>query len=188
MSSYTLLAAPSPGYTYAPTDHTFLTWNADIYTAASSVAMPTAGRLELVRLRLPVAASVTNVCLAMGSAGNTLTGGQCFAGLWSAAGARIGVTADQAANWGSGLGVKAMPLVSGPFACAPGDYYMGFWYNGTTGPGWIRWSGLGGAYFNYGLSSPNLRLATADTGLTTSAPVTLGAQSAAPITWWAALS
>jgi hypothetical protein len=152
------------------------------------VAPTVAGRLELVRLHLPVSTNVTNVCLGLGVVGSTLTSGQNFAGLWTAAGARVGVTADQASNWGSGTGIKAMALAGGPFSCASGDDYVGFWYNGTPSPSWLRWSGAGGAFFNAGLSAPNFRVCSADTGLTTTGPATLGAQTSASISWWAGLS
>lgn len=175
-------------YTQTPPDQGFLAWTGDIYTVPSGSVPTVAGRLEIFRIKHPSGTAVTNVCLGMTSAGSGLTTGQCFAGLWTAAGARVGVTADQSTAWASGLGVKTMALTGGPYSCPAGDYYIGFWYNGTTSPGWMRWSGLGGAYFNVNLTAPNLRVATADTGLTTTSPATLGTQTAAALTWWGALS
>lgn len=177
-----------PKYDWLPTDHGFVAWNGDIATVPSSSVPATAGRLDLVRVHLPVAASVTNVCLGLAVVGATLTSGQNFAGLWTAAGAQVGITADQTSAWGSGLGVKQMALAGGPFACTPGDYYIGFFYNGTTSPGWLRWSGLGSGYFNVGQAAPNLRFATADTGLTTTPPTNFATQTAGGTSWWAALS
>lgn len=180
-----LFPAPSYRYTFGPTDRGWLAWNYDIDTAGTTnTALPTGGRLELVKVRLPVAASVTNVLFYMGTAGSSLTSGQCFVALYTEAGVRVGVSADQAAAWATS-GLKTAALASGPFACPAGNYYAGIFFNGTTGPSPIR--NINQAYSNSGLSSLFLH-ATADTGLTTTMPATLGAQSAANINWWAALS
>lgn len=175
-------------YEWDPADHNFLAWTVDPgVLPATSSALSSAGTLHLVRLHVPTAISVTNIVIYVSVAGSTLTAGQCFAALYTAAGARVAVTADQATAWAS-TGVKTMALASGPFSLTAGDHYVGMWFNGTTGPTLARSAGLGAAITNIGLSAPNLRCATADTGLTTAAPATLGAQTAAGILWWVALS
>jgi Protein of unknown function (DUF2793) len=61
-----------------------------------------------------------------------------------------------------------------------------FWANGTTLPSIARGSGASG--LNGGLTGTNLRFSTADTGLTTVAPATLGARTTLNAAYWVALS
>lgn len=68
------------------------------------------------------------------------------------------------------------------------DLYAGFWYNGTTGPTLARIGGVSVAIGGLGLASPNLVWATANTGLTTTAPGTLGAQTGTLVHYWTGLS
>jgi hypothetical protein len=137
-------------------------------------------------LRVP-AGTVTNIIALLTSAGSGLTSGQCFASLFTSAGTLLSSTADQAANWATS-GRKVMALAS-PQTVAAGDYYVGWWYNGTTGPSLARGNlNFGTSFLNGSLASPNLLYASADTGLTTAAPASMGAQSAGQTAWWLALS
>lgn len=146
----------------------------------------TAGALNLSMVYLPDPALITNVVLIVGSAGVTLTASQCFAALYSGAGNLVDVTADQSTAWAS-TGVKAMALAAGPVSLAAGYYYVGLFSNGSTQPSFSRV--LTAAFVaNAGTAAPNLRFATANTGLTTAMPATLGAQTASGTAYWAALS
>lgn len=156
-------------------------------TGGGNTAVATAGRLEFAKVRLPMAASVTNVVMNVQTVGVTLTAGQNFAALFSPAGALIGQTADQAAAWVS-TGTKAMALAGGPYTCAAGNYFVGFWYNGTTAPAMLRMASIGSAALSFGTASPNLLFGTADTGLTTTAPANMAAQTASTTPFWVALS
>lgn len=172
---------------WLPADHGLAAWSFD---AASTVAGtgPTAGVLQLARVHLASPKTITNVILNVVGAGVGLTSGQCFAGLWTAAGAKVDVTADQSGSWNSG-GNKIMALASGTYSAAAGDYYVGWWANAATSTPTFARQGTS-ALVNIGLSAPNFRFATADTGLTNaaSAPSTLGTQTAASVGWFAALS
>lgn len=170
---------------WTPGDHNLKAWTQDLASMGSVNSLGAAGVLQLARLHVATATNITNIILYCATAGVTLTAGQCFAALYTAAGARVDVTADQAANWQS-TGIRTMPLAGGPAAVAAGDYYVGWWSNGTTQPAFLR--GVATALANVGLASPNLRFATADTGLTTTAPANFGAQTSASNAWWAALS
>jgi hypothetical protein len=81
-----------------------------------------------------------------------------------------------------------MALSGGPYSVAPGNYFVGFWYNGTTSPAWGRGGGVSSVMANAGVSSPNLFFGSANTGLTTTAPNPMGAQTAQANAWWVALS
>ena len=168
-------------------EHGLLGASASPWNTSSSTIMGVAGRLELSRLRLPFPSSVTNIVMTVTTAGGTLTSGQCFAALYTGAGALVGVTATQHTAWES-TGAKTMALASGPFACAAGLYYVGYWYNGTTAPTFRTAVTVTASHVNLGFSAPNLLAGTADTGLTTTAPATFGAQTSGGSAWWVGLS
>jgi hypothetical protein len=143
--------------------------------------------LEFAKVKLPVAASVTNIILWVQTAGGTLTAGQNFSALFNSAGTLIGQSPDQAAAW-AGTGLKTAALTGGPFVCTAGNYFVGFWYNGTTAPTMGRSGSAGSVIYNAGTAAPNLICGSADTGLTTTAPSPMGAQTATASPWWVALS
>ena len=173
-------------YGWTAANRGFLAENYPVRLATGASVVATAGRVEITKIGLPVGASVTNIILAVTVAGNTLTAGQCFASLYTGAGVLIGTSADQAASWVS-TGLKTIALASGPFACVAGNYYIAYWFNGTTGPTLARASGNGSVFHNAGFSSPNFLWATADTSITTTPPATLGAQTGSIVPTWAAL-
>lgn len=172
-----------------PADHGSLGWTFDPADTQAGTILPTAGRLEVVRIRA-TAALVTNINLHVVTAGATLTANQCLAALYTDAGVLLSSTGNQATAWQS-TGMKVCAL-SAAQAVTPGQWYrVAFYANGTTLPTFARGSSVGAVgsdLINYGLSAPTLRFSTADTGRTTTMPGTLGAQTAAPIAWWAGLS
>lgn len=173
-----------------PKDHGLIAWSAPLDYARDTSLLSVeagAGNLRLSMVRRVPAATVTNLHVAVVTAGATLTSGQCFAALYSRAGALLGVTATQHTAWQS-TGIKTMALTA-PVAVPAGDYYVGLWYNGTTAPALAR-SGLGAVsgQATFGQVSGNFTAANADSGLTTTAPATLGTQSASLLHWWVALS
>ncbi len=173
-----------------PEDHGLIGWSVPIdYATQVSLLSVEAGagtlRLSLMR-RLP-AATITNLHIVVTTAGSGLTAGQCFAALYSRAGTRLGVTADQSTDWAS-VGVKTMPLTA-PVAVPAGDYYVGLWYNGTTAPTVLRSNQGGvGVQATIGQVAGNFNTSRADTGLTTTAPATIGAQTLSVLRWWVAVS
>jgi parallel beta-helix repeat protein len=170
-----------------PSDQGLVTWTMDVMTATANSILPAQGTLYLVRVHVPVAATVRNILAAITNAGSGLRAGQCFAGVWNASGgARVGVTADQSTSWAT-TGVKTMAL-TGAVNLTAGDYYIGIYANGTTLPNFARGNNqIGGPFANAGMTA-NFRVATANTGLTTSPPATLGPLTASGTSWWLALS
>lgn len=173
---------------FEPADNGFLAWNSDPALTSGTTVPAVAGLLLLSRVRLPTRRTVTNIVHFVTTVGVTLTAGQCWCALYTAAGALLSVTADQAAAWVS-TGLKTMPLAVAQ-DCAAGDYYVGTVYNGTTSPAWPRQTGSTAGFSNAGLAAPNLRFATANSGLTTpgTAPASFGAQTALTQGHWVALS
>lgn len=172
---------------FQPADDGLITWAYDPAVANNSTAMPTGGVLNLVKVHIPYATTITNIVMGLTNVGVTLTAGQCFAALFTTAGTWVRSTADLAATWAGVAGTKTTALTT-PYVASAGDHYVGFWYNGTTGPTFARSSGVQAGLYNIGLSTPNLRFSTADTGLTTTAPGTFGAQTASATTYWVGLS
>lgn len=177
-------------YDFMPSDQGFVGWTFDPALAVASTAVPTAGTLYVARVKCPTPFTATNVHLYVETAGGTLTTGQCFAGLYTAAGAKVGVTGDLSSGTASFATQYAhqFPLTAPVTGCAAGDYYVVGVFNGTTGPKLAHATKLAATLPNVGLSAPNFRAATADTGLTTTLPATLGTQTASIYAWWAAIS
>lgn len=168
-------------------DSGLVAWAFDIVGATANSLLTTAGTLYLVRMHVPVACSVTNVLIQITTAGATLTASQCFAGLWNSAGTQIGITANQATLWQT-AGLQTMALAGGPFTIPAGDYLVGFYYNGTTAPTLSRGQNSGGTPGVVNLGSSTLRFSTANTGLTTTPPAPLGAQTGTNLSFWAGIS
>lgn len=184
-------AAVFPGATWVPGDHAMVSWSFDPVVAQGNTVVPTAGLLYLVRVHCPAVFTATNVHLYVQAAGATLTSGQCFAGLYTSAGTLVASTADLSSGSQSFAtsGAYTFPLAGGPYANqAAGDYYVGFFFNGTTGPSIVRGGNIAGNLPNALLTSGNYRQAQANTGQTTAMPSTFGTQTASGICWWAAVS
>lgn len=170
-----------------PADRGLLAWTQPPHALAGGTAIPTAGLLYLRRVRRVPAGPVTSIVTHLTTLGVGLTAGQCFAALYTAGGTLIAQTADQATAWAS-AGLKVMTLTGGPYTVDAGDYYVGFWFNGTTGPAPVRSASISALLTNVGLTAPNLETASANPGVTTTAPASLGAQTSQAIEWWFALA
>jgi hypothetical protein len=178
---------PYARYLFGPADRNYLAESAPAWAATGATAPATAGRCEFVKIKIPSACSVANMVMFSTAGGTALTANQCLAYLFAPDRTLIGTTANQATAWATN-GLYTMALGGGPYACAPGTYFAGFHYNGTTSPSWARTAAIGSFLVNAGLATPNLAVGFADTGLTTAAPSTLGAQTAQNAPWWVALS
>jgi hypothetical protein len=176
----------SPG-NFQATDQGLVAWSFDPVAIAAGFTLTPAGTLFTVKVHNQVAQNVTNIIVDLTTAGGTLTSGQCFAALFQGVGgALLGTTADQSGAWAGATGVKTMAISGGPVAAAAGDLIIGFWYNGTTGPSFGR--GTQNPTANVGLAAAQSRFGTANTGLTTTAPGTLGTIAALTASIWAGLS
>jgi hypothetical protein len=171
-----------------PSDHGFLEWSGDLSIGLGSTALATAGTVYTTKVRVRRPRTVTSVCVYVVTAGTGLTTGQCFGALWQQADGESGnavmlrQSVDQAAGFAAG-GLREMTL-SSTVDVVTGYAYIGYWFNGSGGPGLAR--GGNTALVNAGLSSA-YRWATADTGKTTTAPSPLGALTASNFAVWAAL-
>ena len=169
---------------WLPEDLGYKAWTTDPATMSNAVLMVTAGALHLQRLKLRSPAPITNVHLFLSAGGTSLTVGQCFAGLYNGAGTLIGTTADQSTAWLT-AGVQNMALVGGPFTPPSGDIFVACYVNTAGALPTFRTCGTPTSGVNVGTPA---RFTTANTGLTTALPGTLGAQTITGQTYWAAVS
>lgn len=182
------LAAPwdhvHPRQNWMPEDQNLISWTQDPSTTAAGQLVPAAGTVNFARLHVPVATTISNLWLFCSVAGSGLTSGQNFAGLYTSGGTLLSATADQTTAWGT-TGIKTMALTA-PQAVAAGDYLVGFFYNGTTAPTFVR--GISQGIVNVGLTSSTARFGTAATGQTTSMPASIGTLASGSNSWWIGLS
>lgn len=181
MPLYSTLASSVP----SAADHSLAGWSFDSAQAQGGTVLGAGGTLYLSKCKV-TSPLITNIIMHVATAGTTLTAGQCFAALFSAAGALLSTTADQAAGWQS-TGVKTMAL-SVAQTVPLGNVYVGVFANGSVLPAFSRSGGIAAGLSNVGLSAPNFRFATADTALTTAMPANLGTQTSFPTAWWVGLS
>jgi hypothetical protein len=168
---------------FTPADHGLISWSYDPQLNTTT-SIPTAGTLLMIRQKVKRSVTINNLCISIFTGGATLTSGQCFAALFDSGLVRRGITASQHTAWQSS-GSKIMALTT-PYAATPGDYFVGLYWNGTTGPSIGRAASQSSANFN--LSGSTSRVATADTGLTTTMPSTAAALTKLDVAYWAGLS
>lgn len=168
-----------------PAETGYLAFNFAPELSQGSTALGANGTVYAQRLWTPIAISVTNVHLHVGTAGATLTSGQNFAALYNSSKTLLGTSADQTTPWAS-AGMKTMALSGGPYAVAAGFFYVSVFANATTRPAFARAGNF--AIVNGLLSTANSKWATADTGRTTTMPATMGAFTAAVVAYWAGVS
>lgn len=165
---------------YVPGDANLLTWAYDPSMATNSFAV-LAGILYLIKVKLPVASTITDLLVGTATAGSGLTAGQNWAALYNSSGTRVGVTADQTTPWQTSANIS-MALTT-PYAAAAGTYYVGLLSNGTTRPAFAR--GSGNPIVNFGLGAGSNRYSTFGTAQTTApTSITLVDAAAAAVAIW----
>lgn len=179
------LSNPAQRTDWSPPDQGLVGWSYDPSACTAASIMPTAGTLNVVKIKLAGPTLVTAIQMLLQTAGGTLTAGQCFAMVFDSAGTRVGVTADMAATWAGSPAYKDMPLtapvqINGPY-CS-----VGLYGNGTTLPTW-RLSVASATPGNTNLTPATARYGYADTGLTTTPPTTLGTITTIGLPWWIGL-
>lgn len=137
----------------------------------------TFGRIQLNKVWLRAAATLSTVHLNIAVAGAGLTSSQNFVAIYDASGNQVAISADQTTAWGT-TGVKDTAMAT-PYAAAAGGYYIAVLSNGSTTPPSLtahRISGSG--MINYGLTLATARTLQTSTG-NTSMPssIALGSQS-----------
>ena len=178
------------GGVITPKDQNLICWSFDPAASDRNNALGlTSGTARQTLVYVPVATTITNIHTFIQQAGTWLTAGQSFAALYEADGDLLRVTADQSTAWTT-VGEKVMPLATPYNMPAPGLLKVVLWsvFTGTA-PGTARSMGAqSSGAMNMALAPPLLRASTANTGLTTTAPATLGAETASGSLMLVALS
>ena len=168
-------------------DQGMIAWQFDHATnmVASTI---TSGTVSWSKLWIRQPVTVTNVCAHIGTVGAALVAGQNFGGLYDAAGNRLGVTADQTANWGT-TGFKEMALTAPVVIAAPGYFYVALLSNAGTTPSFARGSALVATIPNAKLTATTARFATGPAAQTTlPVSVTMSSRTLSGNALWAAVS
>lgn len=108
-------------YNFVAADHGYVGWSCDTQLAGSSTAPTAAGVMHLIKVKLPVAATIASVSLRITNTASGLA--NSFVALYDSSGTRRAVTADQSTPWQTS-GAKSISFVS-PYAAAAGVYYVG---------------------------------------------------------------
>ncbi|MER7309939.1 hypothetical protein [Streptomyces griseoluteus] len=160
------IVSPVNSNEWRPADQNLLAWTMNPAACTTSGTTLSLGVVYFAEVILRSSATVTSLCAVLGSAGSGLTSGQCLAGLYTASGTRVGVTADMSTTWNT-AGDKTMNLTT-PYSAAAGKYYVAFLANGTTSPTFACGSTLGAAFTpgNAHLTSGNYRFCRSSSGQT----------------------
>lgn len=175
--------------TTGATDHNLITWSWDPATNLASSTL-TSGTVFMSKMWVREPATITNLVFGVATLGTGLTAGQNFAGLYNAAGTRLGVTADQTATWGAGaIGAQDIPIAGGPVAVPAGAYYLALLSVGGTTPAFARGSSAasGGSTVNVRLTAATARFAVGPAGQTSlPASITMASRTADQRALWTA--
>jgi|SRR5881628_1669081 len=173
---------------FQPTELGALVWNFDP-GMASGQSSTTAGVLHMIRLDVPVAITVTNLVVAIQTAGATLTAGQNFGALYDSSGSRLAVSADQASAF-QATGTITIPL-TGTLGLSPGTYHAALLTNGTTQPQFMRTVGSAtlAPTINFGTTVSTARWGNSGSAQTTTpTSVTMSGRTFGASGFWAALT
>lgn len=165
-----------------PALHGLKVWNFDPCLSSGNQRAATAGTLVVFSVWVPKAMTITNLHTIFTAVGS----GNTYMALYSGAGALL--SQSPATNSASGsAGIRTFVLNT-PQAVTAGRHYIALWATSTS-PSFMRTTGGFGTYdVNVNLAAGTFRCATANTGLTTTAPSTIGTMTAMTELWWVGAS
>jgi hypothetical protein len=167
-----------------PSEHAYEEWNFDP-TIPTSTSAATAGRLEMMRVRVRSSGTRTKAVISVGTAASGLT--SAYAAVFDAAGNQLAVTADIASTISS-TGVKSLTMVANYTLTAGQDVYVAILQVGGTPAAFHRAvtsAGLGNAGLN---AAAGYRFMSSGSGLTAMpSTVTITSGTSSSNTYWCAL-
>lgn len=172
----------------------FKAWNLDPKMcpgAGTLLSSPGAGTVRSAKIVIP-AGTITNLHMQLGTAGASLTAGQCHIGLFDASKNLLSEATgpggvDLATTWSGTTGLLTMPLVT-PQVVTDGVFYIAFFYNGTTAPAFFAITSTKAGLANGLNSVANSNHASANTLQTISMPNPMGAFTATLVAYFVAVS
>jgi hypothetical protein len=169
-----------------PADQGFLAWSGNP-AYASDTGQPSSGGIRLCKIFLRRAATISNIWVCVTTAGATLTSGQNLLGLYTSAGARVAVTADQATAWTT-TGNKSAALTAS-YSAAAGTYYVAILSVGTTIPQFSAMSAPTVSPVNANLTVSTGRFLSGPSGQTSlPANITMSSNTFNYTAYWVAVS
>lgn len=143
----------------------YLLWAAPpTESGGASTSAPTSGTTYSIRCYVPASCTLNSLAMRVATIGSGLTAGQNLLGVYSAAGAQLGTSADQSTTWAGTTGSKTMAL-STPVSLTGGVYiYIVVLSVGTTPPTFNRTTNSGTE--NMGLTGASIRWGVIATGQT----------------------
>lgn len=169
-------------------DFGYAAWNFPLWAVGGSNTFGTAGTVRVLKLYVPVSATISTITMWSSAGGTLLTSGQNFAGLFNSSKTLLSATGDQTTAWASS-GKYDMSLTT-PQSVTPGYYYVGLFWNGTgVSPTWARMPQVyTGLPQGKNSTSGTYLCGNADTGRTTTFPSPLGTITANDNMYWVGLS
>lgn len=168
--------------TWKPSDQSMTAWNFDPGLAANGSGSPgiNLGVMYVHALDTP-AATINKIYMICVNSGSAIVNG--FAALYNSAGTLLAQSNNQATALNAGTVLVTFTLTSGQVVPA-GKVYVGFWCSGGGSPTFTKTANIGGAFStNANMASP-FRFSSVSTGLTTTAPGTLGSPASGFVTNW----
>ncbi len=180
------LATPGGGGYSAdtPADHGYDEWAYDP-TIAQSSAVATAGRLEMIRVRVESTGTSTGLVFSVATAGTGLTA--AYGVIYDAAGNQLAITGDISSSFTS-TGVKSVATGANYSRTAGADLYVALLQVGGT-PAALHRAVTSAGLSNAGLNAAaGYRFMSSGTGLTTPpATVTISGGTSSSNTYWVAI-
>lgn len=170
-------------YTMNPIDHGMTAWTYDPVIATTGTAPTLAGTAQVAKMYIGKATTISNIYTYItGSGGTGLS--NSYVAIYQG-GNLLVQSADQSTSWQSS---STKTIAVTPTAVTAGYIYIVFWVGAaTTLPTFAR-AGANSVN-NINLAAASARYGTANTGLTTTAPGTLGTISGSSQgAWWWAVS
>ena len=174
-------SVPIADMEWQPGDSGFKAWTQDPLNATGD-ASSTSGTIYFSKVAVRNTTTVSNLNVVVAVIGAGLTAGQNLLGLYSAAGTKLGETADQSGNWGT-LGMKS-PALTAPVVVQPGYYWVAMMSNGSTPARFLR----GNSQSSSALNTGNLRHVNTTSNTSLPASFTPGSANTDNNGRWAALS
>lgn len=164
------------------TDQGLKGWAFDAANASGTRILQTAGRLHLIKVAIGTASTISNVYFDVTTAGSGLTS----AGVAIYQGGTLLAQSGDLSTTFQTTNTATCALTGAPISVSAGYIYVAVWASGTTLPTFA--AGVNRSNINLGLAGTAARFGLADTGITTTAPSTLGTVSAASNSFWAAVA
>lgn len=159
----------------------FKAWNYDPQYLVSTVNTPATGALQVIRMYASSALSLTKAYIITASSPTSPT--HFIGALYDSSGNILQTSADNSAALAGG-GLKTLTFSA--TAVPVGQFFFCWWYTAASTMDTAALNDLNG-YGNINLTAAQSRFATANTGLTTAAPSSIGTKTAAAKPIWAAV-